>query len=865
MTGKIQELETKLAALEADAQADARERIDVMNDLAWELRRSDLERAHLLGKTAYESASSGEFEAQPYLEGKARSLCTLGYFNLELSHYDLALSQLLEALTILESVDLPQVQVDVLCNLGIVYRRLGRYPEVLAQVLEGLMIAKEVGYKSGQARALVSIGAAHNMLADYPQALSAYEKALQHLREIGDQHNEAITLNNMAMSYCGHGDYANALACGLEGLQIARETGFVRIEIITLSTVGELYLKQRNYDQALTYLEQALDAARESDYKYLEMAVLLCIGRFYHESPQDSSPALSYLQQTLRLADEIKAKGEASECHELMSEIYEQRGDLKQALHHFKRFHAIKEEVFSKEADDKARNPQVIHETETAKKEAEIAHLKNVELEQEIAERKRAQAQAQQAQEAAEVANQAKSVFLTNMSHELRTPLNSILGYAQILKRDPSIEQHQRDGLDIVEQSGEHLRALINDILDLAKVEAGRIELYQADFHFPAFLKGVCEIIRIRAEWKNLFFEFKAGQLPTAVHGDEKRLRQVLINLLGNAVKFTDRGRVTFKVEGVELEDQSPSSKIRFQGKDTGIGISSDDIESIFDPFHQVADHTRTAQEGTGLGLAICRNLVELMGGALHVESKLGEGSTFWFDIPLPQVVNWRESSPVESRPIVGLEGQPPSILVVDDNGANRAVLLDLLSPLGFEVTEAGNGHEGLAMAKELEPDVIITDLVMPEMDGFELTRQIRQSPMLKDTIIIATSASAFEQDHQKSLDAGCDALVPKPIRADDLLEQLRRLAKLEWIYEDTDQIAEQVGETALPMVPPPPDKVAALFKLAMVGDIRAIRQQAERLEQMDHRLEPFARELRRLARGFQIDGIREMLKSYLE
>jgi signal transduction histidine kinase/DNA-binding NarL/FixJ family response regulator len=466
-------------------------------------------------------------------------------------------------------------------------------------------------------------------------------------------------------------------------------------------------------------------------------------------------------------------------------------------------------------------------------------------------ERKRAEALAE--------LDRAKSQFLANMSHELRTPLNGILGYAQILKKSKTITDQQKNGLNIIHQCGEHLLNLINDVLDISKIEARKMELYPKNFHFPEFLEAIAEICRIRAEQKGIELIYETlTPIPKAVRADEKRLRQVLINLLGNAVKFTEQGYITFKV-GYHQE------KFRFQVEDTGIGIAKEKLEEIFLPFQQVGEKIRET-EGTGLGLTISRQLAELMGGELKVESTLGKGSVFWLDLDLPEV-EWIDVADISENNIIGFKGLKRKILVVDDKWANRSVLVNMLEPLGFEVLEATNGLDGLNKAHQFQPDIILLDLVMPVMDGFEATRRLRMMPELQGVVVIAISASVFDFDHQQSREVGCDGFLPKPVREADLLEKVRVHLGLEWVYEEIDTKVQLSSEnsglsTQDSLVVPPAQEVASLLDLAMRGDLKGIIQETTRLQELDQQWVPFATHLRQLAKSFKGKQIRQFLKN---
>lgn len=451
----------------------------------------------------------------------------------------------------------------------------------------------------------------------------------------------------------------------------------------------------------------------------------------------------------------------------------------------------------------------------------------NAELESRVrkrtAELETANAELIQARDAADSANRAKSVFLANMSHELRTPLNAILGFAQLMGHDEGMSADARHGLETINRAGRHLLSLINDVLEISRIEAGRTQLHNEAYDFNDMLRSVEEMIRVRAEQKGLAFTVQAqGSLPRYVFSDAHHLRQVLVNLLGNAVKYTDHGSVSLRlVAGGE--------RIRFEVADTGPGIAVEDQGHIFQAFYQTAAGVAKG-EGTGLGLTISREFVRLMGGELTVHSELGRGSVFSFSLPLPEV----PAPAIASRPgrVLGLAaGQAaPRILVAEDHPDNRELITRMLKIAGFQVRSVDNGQRAVAVFQSWQPRFIWMDMRMPVLDGYQATRKIRALPGGDGVKIVALTASAFHEDRNAILQAGCDDLLAKPVEEDRLFALMGDLLHLEFRYAGEDRNGVAPAYPALDLSGLDAESMAAIRQAAESLDMDACMQISQRI-----------------------------------
>ena len=475
----------------------------------------------------------------------------------------------------------------------------------------------------------------------------------------------------------------------------------------------------------------------------------------------------------------------------------------------------------------------------------------------------------EKAMQEAEAANLAKSAFLANMSHELRTPLNAILGFSQLLRQEKSLKPEQTEYLDIINRSGQHLLGLINDVLEMSKIEAGKMVLNSTSFDLYNLLSTCKEMFKLKAKSQGLYFNFElAHNLPQYIYTDEQKLSQILINLLSNALKFTQQGSVILRASVVESEKAPITTNfdqiiLRFEVKDTGLGIAPEEMEQLFAPFVQTATG-RQSQKGTGLGLAISRELAQLMGGDITVDSTVGLGTSFQFFITTTIV----QSSAILSKPVeesvIGLAPNQPSyrILVVDDIAENRLLLVRLLLSLGLEVQEAENREKAINIWKMWQPHLIFMDIKRPIIDGCEAIQRIKSNPEAEQPIIIVLTASNLEDDRHFILSIGCADIIHKPFQKETIMNSLSRHLGVQLLYEETKPCLEELEIENIQVSPDliaslPADWLKSFYRATIEGDLDVMLELIDEIK-ADYNF--VSARLEYLAKNFEFEKILHLM-----
>lgn len=744
-------------------EADERKKIDLLVEIGVELRSFDLERAL---QTADEIITQSEKVG--YLRGKGRGLNLQGSCYGLQGEYEAGLDTLKQAQAIARQVKDRRLEARVLNNFGNIYRDLGDLAKALSHFENALAINEQLGDEFALSVNLTSIS---NLLYDLSDYDSALEYALRCLPIFQRGHDKIrlIQINNtLGNIYFKQERFTEALSHFRENIKESEPD--TPAYLLAESGMGKVYYRMQDMPHANKTLNHALERAQELGLVEVKIICHFYLGRMCMDEGSYRQ-ALSHMLDSFELANEYSRRHDVMSVHELLAMLYDRMGDIPKAFHHLKTYEKLKEDIFQQTTLNKLRNLQIRQQVELAQKEKEVA----------------------------ERTAQLKQQFMANMSHEIRTPMNAIVGMTRLLLQKEPREDQLRY-LNAIRQSADNLLVIINDILDLSKIEAGKIVIEKTPFMLPELLQSVRDMLMLKAEEKGIAFQLELdAALPQRLMGDPTRINQILINLAGNAVKFTERGHVQISAGLRRTKDHK--CWVQFDVADTGIGISSEYIDQIFDSFTQAGSDVARKFGGTGLGLTISKQLVNLMEGDISVKSELGQGTTFTVILPLEIADSQTGSSdnqPLKSRPVNSMKDL--KILLVEDNEFNRMVAEDTLKEAlpDVQIDMAVNGEEAIERVRNQFYDLVLMDIQMPVMDGVTATKHIRTKlpAPARDVQIIAMTANVLQEDVQQYLDTGMNAYVPKPFKTEELLETISSLMRGRKEEEATRQPARVEEET---------------------------------------------------------------------
>lgn len=731
-TNRYQELQKQYKALQSE-----KAKIEVLLEMAMEIRNLDVDEALVLADEIVERA-----EKEEYLLAKGRGLNIKGWCFWQKGDYDEGIAMLQGSLEIAHQLKNKPLEARVLNNFGNIYRDKGELAVSLNYFDNALAINESLGDEVAQSVNMASIAYLHYDLNDYANALEFALRCLPVFEKANDVHRLTLLYHILGNIHFKKQQYAEALRYFEENLDHSEPDTVMHV--MGISGLGKVYYKMNNLDYAEKFLQEALEKAEELGSVEVQIISAFYLGKIA-SSREDYSKALSLMHTAFDLADEYERKHDTMSIHEALSEIYDRIQDIPKAYHHLKEFERLKEDIFHQTTFNKLRNLQTRQQIQLAKKEKEVAE-KTASLKQQ---------------------------FLANMSHEIRTPMNAIVGMTQLLLNlNPGPRELKY--LQAIKTSADNLLVIINDILDLSRIEAGKIVIESTDFELKEVLNSVQDMLILKAEEKQISLKYTLEEsIPRRLVGDPSRLNQILINLAGNAVKFTREGGVEIRVSTYKQSEEK--HWIKFDIIDTGIGIAPDYVEKIFESFTQAGTDVARQYGGTGLGLTISKELVELMDGQISVVSELGQGTTFTVIIPFQasRLINVSEKAPRVNKAVMD-RLRTIDLLLVEDNEFNRMVAEDTLKELlpEIRITVAHDGKQAVDLVRRQPFDLILMDIQMPVMDGVEATRQIREvlpSPA-RDVKIIAMTANVLSEDVERYLNAGMNAYVSKPFHTEELL-----------------------------------------------------------------------------------------------
>jgi signal transduction histidine kinase/CheY-like chemotaxis protein len=694
-------------------------------------------------------------------------------------------------------------------NLGLTLHRIGRSDKALEKLFEALTVSEKAKLEKEQSSVLNNIGMVYNDLTRYDTALEYYFKSLSIKRKINDQLSEAQTLNNIALVYEGREEFELALDYYFQSNKICENLNDPYGLALTQSNIGGVYGQMKEFSKAIEYYNKAIPVQIELGnewglaFSYKGMANV-------HKMMKKYDVALDFAKKSLALAQKLNATILLRDIYGTLTEIYKSKSDYKSALESYELHKSFEDSLSNEQVQAQITRLATEYEYDKkilAKDQENMA--KEMEQKQVIKNRTYQlniligafigmiafvifilvnRKKIQRSKEMADAASLAKSEFLTNMSHEIRTPLNAVIGFSDLLIRTP-LDENQKQYAQTVHQSANSLLDIINDVLDFSKIESGKMELDLSRTDLLDLKKQIQTIVSYSAFQKGLELNFNIeGEVPRFVQSDSVRLRQILVNLMSNAIKFTSRGSVTLKIELLSQQDQK--TNLRFSVIDTGIGIEASKQKKIFDAFSQADTSTTREYGGTGLGLTISNKLLGLMGTSLKVESELNRGSIFYFDIKLNRfgsetvlVDDWSTTKRASniSEPVTtiahDLFKSSVTFLIAEDNPVNMLLAKTLLRDLypKANIYGAASGNEALELYRQHKPDIIFMDVQMPQKNGYETTRELRQIEVERTCVVIALTAGTVEGEKERCLLAGMDDYISKPIMRASFTESVEK------------------------------------------------------------------------------------------